>query len=186
MRLRPVRSDVSEDSEKGISNLGAVLGLVGLLAALLIVSIVVSLTLPSTPSTTTTTTSGGQGSLSSTTATTAAGGAGGAGARSAAAAACRSDVMDVQTALAAYQAATGSYPTPPQAWSATTYPANFAPLTSAPPPGPYLKMPPGDNEYVILWDSAGHVWVESPGAFTPTYDAVNDATDPSTCARVAR
>jgi hypothetical protein len=47
-------------------------------------------------------------------------------------------------------------------------------------------MPPGDNLYVVLWDSAGHVWVEPPGTFTPTYDAANDATNASACARVAR
>ncbi len=89
-------------------------------------------------------------------------------------------------ALAAYQASTGAYPTPPAPWGAATYPTNFAPLTGATPPGPYLKMPPGDNLYVVLWDSAGHVWVEPPGTFTPTYDAANDATNASTCARVAR
>jgi hypothetical protein len=47
-------------------------------------------------------------------------------------------------------------------------------------------MPPGDTLYVVLWDSAGHVWVEPPGTFTPTYDAANDATNASACARVAR
>jgi hypothetical protein len=94
--------------------------------------------------------------------------------------------LDVQTALAAYQASNGSYPTLPAAWTATSYPTNFAPLTNAPAPGPFLKMPPGDNHYVILWDSSGHIWVEPPGTFSRTYDAANDFTNPSTCARVAR
>lgn len=179
--------------EEGISSLGAIFGLAGTLVVLLIVSIVVSLTLPSTTSTTTTTTSAStvrshQGNNHATanepsTTTTA---VRVSVAAAAAAAACRSDVSDVQTALAAYQATNGSYPTPPAAWTAASYPTNFAPLTNATPPGPFLKMPPGDNEYVILWDSAGHVWVEPPGTFTPTYDAANDAENATVCARVAR
>jgi hypothetical protein len=101
-------------------------------------------------------------------------------------AACRSDVSDVQAALAAYQASNGSFPSPPAGWSAASYPTNFGPLTNAPPPGPFLKMPPGDNRYVIMWDSSGHIWVEAPGTFSPTYEAANDGTNPSTCTRVAR
>jgi hypothetical protein len=101
-------------------------------------------------------------------------------------AACRSDVSDVQAALAAYQATNGSYPTPPADWTVASYPTNFSPLTNAPPPGPFLKMPPGDNHYVILWDSAGHIWVEPSGSFFPTYDAAHDAANPSTCAQVVR
>jgi hypothetical protein len=95
-------------------------------------------------------------------------------------------VADVQAALAAFQATNGSYPTPPADWTVSSYPTNFAPLTNAPAPGPFLKMPPGDNHYVILWDSSGHIWVEPPGTFFPTYDAAHDGTNPSTCAQVAR
>jgi hypothetical protein len=175
--------------EAGISNIGMILGMAGFLVVLLIVAIVVSVTLPTNDTTTTTTTTTGAGdntansNAPATTSTT----AGGAGiATAAAVAACRSDVTDVQTALAAYQATNGSYPTPPAGWSAASYPTNFAPLTSATPPGPFLKMPPGDNEYVILWDSAGHIWVEPPGTFTPTYDVANDAGNATVCTRVAR
>jgi hypothetical protein len=167
-------------SEEGISSLGAMFGLAALLVVVIIGSIVVSLTLPSTK--TTTTTSVTSNAQSTTTTVASASGAGAA----AEVAACRSDVLDVQTALAAYQASNGSYPTLPAAWTATSYPTNFAPLTNAPPPGPFLKMPPGDNHYVILWDSSGHIWVEPPGTFSRTYDAANDFTNPSTCARVAR
>lgn len=175
--------------EAGISSLGMILSMAGLLAVLLIVAIVVSLTLPSSTTTTTTTTIEVGGTVQSTTATTAGvtttttvSGTGAA----AAVAACHSDVSDVQVALAAYQASTGSYPTPPAAWSAATYPSNFSPLTNAPAPGPYLKMPPGDNDYVVLWDSAGHIWVEPPGTFTATYDAAHDGSNPTTCSTVAR
>jgi hypothetical protein len=174
---------------EGISNLGMILSMAGLLVVLLIVAIVVSVTLPSSTTTNDTiassvpagagTTSNPQGQPTTTTT------AGLSGSPSAAeVAGCRSDVSDVQAALAAYQATNGSYPTPPAGWSAASYPTNFAPLTNAPPPGPFLKMPPGDNSYVILWDSAGHIWVEPPGTFSPTYDAPNDAANPSTCTRV--
>jgi hypothetical protein len=172
-----------ESADEGIGSLGMILSMAGLLAVLLIVAIVVSVTLPSN-STTSTTTTIEVGTLRSTTTTTSAS-ASGAGA-AAEVAACRSDVMDVSTALAAYQASNGSYPTPPAGWTVVSYPTNFAPLTNAPPPGPFLKMPPGDSHYVILWDSSGHIWVEPPGTFSPTYDAANDGTNPSTCTRVAR
>jgi hypothetical protein len=180
-------------SEEGISSLGAMFSLAALLVVVIIGSIVVSLTLPSTKTTTTTTTASTAAAhegtnqatsrLQSTT-TTVASALGPAAA--AEVAACRSDVLDVQTALAAYQASNGSYPTPPAAWTAASYPTNFAPLTNAPAPGPFLKMPPGDNHYVILWDSSGHIWVEPPGTFSRSYDAANNFTNPSTCARVAR
>jgi hypothetical protein len=175
----------SDRSEAGISNLGMILSMAGLLVVLLIVAIVVSVTLPSNSTTTTTTSAStvSSSSLPSTTTTTASQSGTGA---AAAVAACRSDVMDVETALAAYQATNGSYPTPPADWTVSSYPTNFAPLTNAPAPGPFLKMPPGDNHYVILWDSAGHIWVEPPGTFFPTYDAAHDAANPSTCAQVAR
>jgi hypothetical protein len=170
-------------SEAGISGLGTMFGLAALLAVLLIVSIVVAATLPSPKATTTTTNTGATGHGSSTTTTAATGsGAGGL----AVVAACRSDVLDVQTALAAYQASNGSYPSPPAGWSAASYPTNFGPLTNAPAPGPFLKMPPGDNHYVIMWDSSGHIWVEGPGTFSPTYDGAHDGTNPTTCTRVAR
>jgi hypothetical protein len=176
-------------STEGISNLGMILSMAGLLVVLLIVAIVVSVTLPSNTTTNDTVASsvpthGGTTSATSQVTTTT---AGLSVTQSAAdVAACRSDVSDVQAALAAYQATNGSYPTPPAGWSAASYPTNFAPLTNAPPPGPFLKMPPGDNRYVILWDATGHIWVEPPGTFSPTYDAANDAANPSTCTRVVR
>jgi hypothetical protein len=171
----------------GISNLGMILSMAGFLVVLLIVAIIVSVTLPSNSTTTTTTTVAANGASTSSTSqptptTSSVAGTGGA----AVVAACRSDVTDVQTALAAYQATNGSYPTPPADWTAGAYPTNFAPLTDAAPPGPFLKMPPGDNHYVIEWDRTGRIWVEPPGTVTPTYDPANDGANPSACARVAR
>jgi hypothetical protein len=171
--------------EAGLSNLGTIVGLAALLAVLLIVGIVVSLTLPSNSTTTSTTSSSTISSSSSPATTTTM--AGLSVTQSAAdVAACRSDVTDVQTALAAYQATNGVYPAPPADWAAGSYPTNFAPLTDAAPPGPFLKMPPADNRYVILWDRSGRVWVEPPGTFFPTYDAANDGANPATCTRVVR
>lgn len=176
-----------DNTEAGVSGLGLILSMAGLLAVILIVAIVVSVTLPSNNTTTTTTTSGSTNEATSpgqstTTTTASASGTGGA----AAVAACRSDVMALQTALAAYQATNGSYPTPPADWTAATYATNFAPLTNAPAPGPFMRTPLGDSHYVILWDRLGRVWVEPPGTFVPTYDAANDGGNASTCARVAR
>jgi hypothetical protein len=181
-------------NEDGISSsLGILFGLAGLLVVILIVAVVSAATLSDTTTTTSTTTGSvapkpGTNEVTSkvgSATTSTAGGTPGIPA-AAAVADCRSDATVVETALAAYQAATGAYPTPPAPWSAATYPTNFGPLTSATAPGPYLKMPPGDNLYVVLWDAGGHVWVEPPGTFTPAYDAGNDATNASTCARVAR
>jgi hypothetical protein len=169
-----------------MTNLAITLSLAGLLLVLLIVAVAVSITLQKNDTTTTITSSPGASAVpassgQSTTTTASVSGTGAA----AEVAACRSDVSDLQTALAAYQASNGSYPTPPAIWTAASYPTNFGPLTNAVPPGPFLKMPPGDNHYVILWDSSGRIWVEAPGTFTPTYDAANDGANSSTCARVA-
>jgi hypothetical protein len=169
-----------------------ILSMAGLLVVIVIIAVAVALTLPSstTPTITTTTSTvashgGTTLATSATTTSTTKPSVSGTGA-AAAVASCQSDVTVLETALAAYQATNGSYPTPPAAWSAASYPTNFAPLTNAPPPGPFLKMPPADNQYVVMWDSSGDIWVEPPGIFTPTYDATNAGTNPSTCARVAR
>ena len=75
----------------------------------------------------------------------------------------------------------GAYPSPPAAWSAATYAANYQPLTAASDGGPFLKSPPGTKFYVIEYDSAGHVWIAPPGAYGP-YDKGQDfALDPNIC-----
>jgi hypothetical protein len=94
---------------------------------------------------------------------------------------CVADAQTVQTALAAYMALNGSYPTPPAPWSAATYVTNFAPLTAASGGGPFLHSAPGTRFYVIAYDSAGHVWIAPPGAFGP-YDKGQDfALQPDIC-----
>ncbi len=172
--------DHTQDSA-GIGSLGMIIGLAAVLAVLVIVALVVSVTLPSTTPTNTSTTLSGGGSHTATTGTSQAGTP-----AASAVAACESDLRSVQTALAAYQASTGANAAPPAAWTAVSYPTNFSPLTNAPAPGPYLKMPPGDTDYVIEFDAAGHVWVEPPGTFSLAYDAANDGSSLTVCSRVAR
>jgi hypothetical protein len=96
-------------------------------------------------------------------------------------ASCVADAQSVETALAAYLALRGTYPTPPAPWSAATYAANFAPLTAASDGGPFLHGAPGSSFYVIAYDSAGHVWVAPPGSYD-TYDKGQDfALQPDIC-----
>lgn len=83
----------------------------------------------------------------------------------AAVAACEADARVVDVALQAYMARKGSYPTPPSPWSASTYTANYEPLTSAADGGPYMSTPPRTVSYVIEYDSAGHIWVAPPGSY---------------------
>lgn len=84
-------------------------------------------------------------------------------------AACESDAKVLETALVAYMAEMGTFPTPPSPWSAATYAANFAPLTSDADGGPYMHTPPSSKDYVIEYDSSGHVWIAPPGTYSATY-----------------
>jgi hypothetical protein len=96
-------------------------------------------------------------------------------------AACVADGQSVETALAAYMAEHGSYPSPSAPWSARTYAANYAPLAAASGGGPFLRNAPGTKFYVIAFDSAGHVWIAPPGAYGP-YNAGQDLTlQPDVC-----
>ena len=57
-------------------------------------------------------------------------------------AACVADSQSLETALAAYLAEHGAYPSPPAPWTAATYAANYAPLTAASGGGPFLHNAP--------------------------------------------
>jgi hypothetical protein len=96
-------------------------------------------------------------------------------------AACAADSQSVETALAAYMAEHGTYPTPPAPWSATTYASNFAPLTAASDSGPFLKSAPDAKFYVVAYDGAGHVWVAPPGSFGPYNKGQDFALQPNIC-----
>ena len=99
---------------------------------------------------------------------------------------CVADATSLDTALTAYMAEKGTYPSPPAAWSAATYAANYQPLTAASGGGPFLKSPPGTRFYVIEYDSAGHVWIAPPGGYGP-YNASQDfAVDPNVCLAAVR
>jgi hypothetical protein len=85
-------------------------------------------------------------------------------------AACQADARTLETALGAYDARNGAYPSPASAWSAADYAANFEQLTSAANGGPYLPNPPATKFYVIEYDSAGHVWIAPPGSYSTSYN----------------
>ena len=73
---------------------------------------------------------------------------------------CGADAKSLEVALQTYMATQGAYPSPPSAWSAATYVANFGPLTSPQGSiGPSLQHAPATTFYVIEYDSSGHVWV---------------------------
>jgi hypothetical protein len=94
---------------------------------------------------------------------------------------CVSDAQTLDEALDAYMAAHGAYPSPPAAWSAATYTANFQPLTASSDGGPYLPSPPATRFYVIEYDSAGHVWIAPPGAYGPYNKGQDFALQPDIC-----
>jgi hypothetical protein len=96
-------------------------------------------------------------------------------------AACVADGRSLETALAAYMAKHGAYPTPPAPWSAASYAANFAPLTAASAGGPFLHSAPDTRFYVIAYDSAGHVWIAPPGAYGPYNKGQDLALQPAIC-----
>lgn len=94
---------------------------------------------------------------------------------------CVADAQTLSEALDAYMAGHGAYPSPPAAWSAATYAANYQPLTAASGGGPFLPSPPGTRFYVIEYDSAGHVWIAPPGAYGPYNKGQDFALDPNVC-----
>ncbi len=97
-------------------------------------------------------------------------------------AACQSDARTVDTAVQAYMAEHGTYPSPPSPWSAASYAANFAPLTASGGGGPFMQTPPGTTFYVIEYDAAGHVWVAPPGSYQVSYNRGQDFDlDPDIC-----
>jgi hypothetical protein len=174
--------------DAGLSGLGLVLGMAGLLMVLLIGGIVVAATLSPNSNTTSSTTSNTTSTTAlgaTTTASTAAPGLASAP-PAAQVAACRVDASALLAALAAYDATRGTNPDPPTPWSALTYQGDYGPLTQAVSPGPFLKAAPSTLHYVLEYDVAGHVWVESPGQYDASYVAANDASNGGACARVAR
>jgi hypothetical protein len=88
----------------------------------------------------------------------------------AAVAACVSDAKVLEVALEAYKASKGSFPSPPDPWSVASYANNYAPLTGSSTGGPWMHSPFTTTNYVIEYDSAGHVWVAPPGSYEATYN----------------
>jgi hypothetical protein len=99
---------------------------------------------------------------------------------------CQADTRSVQTALEAYKAQVGSFPTVPAPWSAANYRNNFSPLTVANGNnGPYLRVAPGTVNYVVEYDSHGDVWVEPSGTYDSGYRASQDLNTNSNACSVA-
>jgi hypothetical protein len=107
------------------------------------------------------------------------------GAKLSAVASCTTDSRSIETALQAYAAKNmGSYPAMLAPWSAASYASNYLLLTGSTNGGPYLATVPSTTNYVIEYDSSGHVWVEAPGRYDQTYNPSQsfDADDPVACA----
>ena len=82
---------------------------------------------------------------------------------------CQADIRVVEVAVTAYQADEGSFPAPPAPWSAETYASSYGPLTSGGGGGPFLNGIPATADYVVEYDSSGHVWVAPPNTFEPSF-----------------
>ncbi len=95
--------------------------------------------------------------------------------------ACASNAKVVETALAAYDAVKGAYPSPPSPWSAASYAANYQALTASGDGGPFMSTVPPTTSYVIAYDAAGHVWVTPPGIYGPYNQGQDIEVNPDTC-----
>jgi hypothetical protein len=98
---------------------------------------------------------------------------------------CQADLRTVAIALTAYRMYEGAYPTPPKVWSASTYKANYADLTSGAKGGPWLRTAPSTDAYVIKYDTAGNVWVAPPGTYQTAYDPSQGLGSDSNACHVA-
>ena len=96
-------------------------------------------------------------------------------------ASCTADAKGLEVALAAYDALHGAYPSPPAPWSASTYAANYQPLTATGGGGPFMAAAPKTTFYVVSYDSAGHVWVAPPGTYGPYNKGQDIALSPDIC-----
>ncbi len=84
---------------------------------------------------------------------------------------CQADLRTVEVAVTAYWMDKGTYPSPPNPWSESTYKANYARLTSDVVGGPWLGKAPGADAYVVEFDARGDVWVAPAGTYEPMYES---------------
>jgi hypothetical protein len=96
-------------------------------------------------------------------------------------AACDADARSLEVALEAYMSQNGSFPTPSSTWSAASYAGNFVPLTGSAHGGPWLRSTPKTSNYVIEYDSSGHVWVAPPGSYGPYNPGQDFDRNPDIC-----
>jgi hypothetical protein len=146
---RQIRSSGGRQGGDGVAVAGLVIGIVGLVAVVLFLGLTVAVTT----------------SINSV--------------RRNAVASCQADAKSLETALAAYRAQNGHYPPIFAPWSSTTYATNYSSLTQANTHGgPWLKQPPGTGNYVIEFDSNGHVWVnvfDDYSGYSPASDFSSNA-----------
>lgn len=91
-------------------------------------------------------------------------------------ASCQADAKSTETALEAYEAQMGRYPSA-DAWTDLTTPGTARSGVSV---GPWLKSEPASKHYVINFDGNGSVSVDKVGVFT--YQAADDIDSrPNVC-----
>jgi prepilin-type N-terminal cleavage/methylation domain-containing protein len=97
--------------------------------------------------------------------------------KNAVAASCNADAKSVETAMEAYKAQTGGYPTAVSLLTAQTVTTvNGVNITV----GPWLKAAPGTSHYSISIDTTGGVFMLPPGGGTPA-SANNFDVTPGIC-----
>lgn len=101
-------------------------------------------------------------------------------------AACDSDAKSVETAIEAYYAQGGTWPTPGAAANATYYASltqqqtDFGPNDTT--AGPWLRQAPSTADYWIEWNTSGSVFVTTAGGGTADNTTNDfDATDDAAC-----
>ncbi len=94
---------------------------------------------------------------------------------------CVSDAQTLAEVLDAYMAEHGAYPSPPAAWSAATYAANYQPLTAASDGGPFLPSPPGRGSTSLSTTRPATCGSRPPGAYGPYNKGQDFALQPDIC-----
>lgn len=149
---RQIRRSGGPQGGDGLALAGLLIGIVGVLAVALFLSITVAVT--------STINAGRSNSIAS----------------------CRADAKSVETALDAYRAQNNQFPTLIAPWSPATYVSNYSSLTSANSNGgPWLRSAPSTNDYVIEFDSDGHVWVNTWDDYSGSSAASDFALSPNVC-----
>jgi hypothetical protein len=149
---RQIRSSAGRQGGEGIAVAGLIIGIVGLLAVMLALGLVLAL----------------KSTLEN--------------AANSQVASCQADAKVVETALQAYRAQNGSYPPLLAPWSSADYENNYALLTTANSQGgPWLRAAPATSNFVIEYDSNGHVWVNGLADYSGYSSGHDFSANPNAC-----